>query len=137
MTSSFLMKPSFSQNQIFDKKRISYVGFFLVLCLTPFVADITFITLLLSQIYVCTTSYRLFNVPGRKWWHQQSSQHILKIYVINVTKHISKLLCAEFPSNWTNIKKIRDDVPMAPPTEPIWPQKRPTFAGSLCWQVWN
>ena len=69
VTSPFLMKSSFSQNQIFNKKRISYTSSFQVLCLTPFVPDITFITLLLSQIYVCTTSYRLLNVPGRKWWH--------------------------------------------------------------------
>ena len=69
VTSSFLMKSSFSQNQIFNKKRNSYVSFFLVSCLThyrgyrkatpgcnelkPFVADIAFITWLLSQIYVC------------------------------------------------------------------------------------
>ena len=57
---SFRMKSSFSQNQIFDKKRKSYVSFFLVLCLTPFVAHITFLTLLLSQIYDWTTSYGLF-----------------------------------------------------------------------------
>ena len=42
----------FSQNQIFNKKRNSYVNFFLVLCLTPFATDITFFTLLLFQIYV-------------------------------------------------------------------------------------
>ena len=70
------------------KKRKSYASFFLVLCLTPFVADITFNTLPLSQIYVCTSSYRLFNVPCRKLWHQQKGQHFFKIYVANVTKLI-------------------------------------------------
>ena len=40
----------FSQNQIFNKKRKSYVNFFLVLCFTPFVADVTFITLLLLNL---------------------------------------------------------------------------------------
>ena len=65
VTSSFMMKSSFSQNQIFNKMRNSYASFFLVSCLAPFVADITFISLLFSQIYVCTTSYRLFNVPSR------------------------------------------------------------------------
>ena len=50
MTSSFLMKSSFSQNQIFSKKQNSYVSFFLVLCLTPFAPDITFITLLFSNL---------------------------------------------------------------------------------------
>ena len=54
---------SFSRNHTFNKKRNLHVSFFLVLYLTPFVADITFITLLLSQIDVCTSSYRLFNVP--------------------------------------------------------------------------
>ena len=33
----------------------------LIFYLTPFVADVTFITLFLSQIYVCADSYRLFN----------------------------------------------------------------------------
>ena len=42
----------FSQNHIFNKKWNSYVNIFLVLCLTPFVVDVTVITLLLSQIYV-------------------------------------------------------------------------------------
>ena len=31
----------FSQNQIFNKKWNSYVNFFLVLCFTPFVVDVT------------------------------------------------------------------------------------------------
>ena len=91
VTSSFLIKSSSSQNQIFNKKQNSYVSSFLVSCLIhyslvllfytpwklqktfrfsdvfrgyrkatpgcnglkPFVADFTFITLLLSQIYVC------------------------------------------------------------------------------------
>ena len=79
-------------NQMFNKMRNSYVTSFLVLCLTPFAADVTvIITLLLSQIYVCTTSYRLFNMNGRKRLHQQRGPHILKIYVINVTKLISKV----------------------------------------------
>ena len=64
--SSFLMKSSFSLNQIFNKKRNSYDSFFIALCLTASVVDITFITLLSSYIYVCTTSYRLFNVSGKK-----------------------------------------------------------------------
>ena len=115
MTLSFLMKSSFSQNQIFNKKRKSYASFFLVLCLTPFVADITFITLLLPQIYVCTSSYRLFNVPGRKWWHQQEGQHLFKIYVGNDTKLIFNFtLGAKFATNWTNIKQIRKGIPVAP-----------------------
>ena len=59
LTSSFLMKWSFSQNYIFNKN--SYAIFFLVSCLAAFIVDITFITLLLSQIYDCATSYRLFN----------------------------------------------------------------------------
>ena len=70
----------FSKNQIFNKKWNSYVNFFLVLCFTPFVVDATVITLLLPQIYVCANSYRLFNMPGRKWWHQQKDQHIFKIF---------------------------------------------------------
>ena len=45
------MKSSFSQNEIFNKKGNSYDSFFLLLCLTPFAADIKFIALLLSQIY--------------------------------------------------------------------------------------
>ena len=52
VTSSLLMKSSFLKKD-YNKKLNSYVNFFLVLCLTPFVADVTFITLLLSQIYVC------------------------------------------------------------------------------------
>ena len=76
----------FSQNQIFNKKRNSYVNFFLVLCLTPFATDITFFTLLLFQIYVWTNSYRLFNVSGRKRWHQQKGQHIFKIFVYKYYK---------------------------------------------------
>ena len=55
----------FSQNQIFNKKWNSYVNFFLVLCFTPFVADVKFITLLLSNL-LCANSYRLLNVPARK-----------------------------------------------------------------------
>ena len=74
VTSSFLMKSSFSQNHICNKKQKSYASFFLVLCLTPFVADITFITLLLSQIYVCTSSHRLFNVPGRIWYQTSAKE---------------------------------------------------------------
>ena len=35
----------FSQNQIFDKKWNSYVNFFLVLCFTPFVVDVTVLML--------------------------------------------------------------------------------------------
>ena len=42
--SSVLMKSSFSQNQTFDKKWNSCINSFLVLCLNPFVPDITFIT---------------------------------------------------------------------------------------------
>ena len=113
VTPSFLMKLSFSQNQIFSKKQNLYASFFLVLCLRLFVVYIMYITLLLSQIYVCTTSYRLFNVSGRKWWHQQKGQHIFEIYVKNVTKLI-KLLCPKFYVNWTNIKQIRKSVPVAP-----------------------
>ena len=44
VTSSFLMKSPFSQNQIFNKKWNTYVNS------TPFVADITLITL--YQIYI-------------------------------------------------------------------------------------
>ena len=40
----------FSENQIFNKKWNSYVNFLLVLCFTPFVADVTFITLLLPNL---------------------------------------------------------------------------------------
>ena len=76
----------FSQNQIFNQKWNSYVNFFLVFCFTPFVVDVTVITLLLYQIYVCTNSYQLFNVADRKWWHQQKSQHILKIFVYKFYK---------------------------------------------------
>ena len=137
MTSSFLMKPSFSQNQIFDKKRISYVGFFLVLCLTPFVADITFITLLLSQIYVCTTSYRLFNVPGRKWWHQQSSQYFKNLCYKCYKTYIQSCFVPSFLQTEQMSKKLERMFQWLPATEPIWPQKRPTFAGFLCWQIWN
>ena len=43
VTSSVLMKSSFSQNQIFNEKWNSCINSFLVLCLEPFVADITFI----------------------------------------------------------------------------------------------
>ena len=94
VTSSFLIKLSFSQNQIFNKMKNSYVSFFLVSGLAPFVADITFIVILLSQIYVCTTSYQLFNVPCRTWCHQPKGQHIFKTYVINVTELIFKFsLC--------------------------------------------
>ena len=60
----------FFQNHIFNKKRKSFASFFLVLCLTPFVADITFITLLLSQIYVCMSSHSLINVQNGKQWVQ-------------------------------------------------------------------
>ena len=76
----------FSQNQIFNKKWNSYVSFFLILCFTPFVVDITVITLLLSQIYVFAHSYGVFNVSGRKWWHQQKGQHIFKIFVYKFFK---------------------------------------------------
>ena len=93
-TSSFLIKSSFSQNQIFNKMQNSYVSFFLVSGLAPFVVDIMFIIILLSQIYVCTTSYQLFNVPGRTWCHQPKGQHIFKTYVINVTELMFKFsLC--------------------------------------------
>ena len=47
---SFLMKSSFSQNQIFNKMPNSYASFFLLPCLAAFVADMTFISLLLPQI---------------------------------------------------------------------------------------
>ena len=76
----------FSQNQILNKKWNSYINFFLVLCFTPFVVDVTVITLLLSQIYVCANSYRLFNVLDRKWWHQHNGQHIFKIFVYKFYK---------------------------------------------------
>ena len=76
----------FSQNQIFNKKWNSYVNLYLVFCFTPFVVDVTVITLLLSQIYVIENSYRLFNVPNRKWWHQQKGQHVLKIFVYKFYK---------------------------------------------------
>ena len=128
VTSSFLMKLSFSQNQIFSKKQNLYASFFLVLCLRLFVVDIMYITLLLSQIYVCTTSYRL---SDRKWWHQQEGQHIFEIYVKNVTKLI-KLLCPKFYVNWTNIKQTNIKPNLLGLT-----QKRPFLVGSLSWQVWN
>ena len=76
----------FSKNQIFNKKWNSYVNFFLVLSFTPFVVDVSVIILLLSQIYVCANSYRLFNVPDRKWWDQQKGQHIFKIFVYKFYK---------------------------------------------------
>ena len=57
----------FFQSQIFHEKWNSYVKFFLGLCFTPFKVDVTVITFLLSQIYVFANSYRLFNIPGRKW----------------------------------------------------------------------
>ena len=123
VTSSFLMKSSFSPNQIFNKKRNSYVSFFLVLCLAPFVADITFITLLLSQIYFSTTSYRLFHAHCRKWWHQLKGQHIFKIYVMFQNLY-SKLLFVKF----------------APNGSPNWTYltlKKGNFCRSLSWQVWN
>ena len=41
---------SFLFSQTFNKKCNSYINFFLVLCFTPFVADLTFITLLLSDL---------------------------------------------------------------------------------------
>ena len=47
LTSSFLMKLSFSQNRIFTRKRNSHASFFLELYLASFVDDITFITLVL------------------------------------------------------------------------------------------
>ena len=50
VTSSLLMKSSFLFSQTFNKKCNSYINFFLVLCFTPFVADVTFITLLLSNL---------------------------------------------------------------------------------------
>ena len=61
---SFQEEQTWCDNQIFNKKQKSYASFFLLLCLTPFVTDITFITLLLSHIYVCTSfclMYRLEN----------------------------------------------------------------------------
>ena len=39
-------------------------------------------------------------------------------------------LCAQFDSSWTNIKQIKKGVPVAPPTQPIWPQKKPTSVES-------
>ena len=129
MTLSFLMKSSFSQNQILNKIRNSYASFSVVSCLAPLLTDIIFISLLLPPIYVCMTSYRLFNVPGRTWWDQQKGQHIFKIYVVNVTELYFNFLCAKFASSWTNIKQIRKGVPVAPETQPIWPQKRPTSVG--------
>ena len=66
VASSFLMKSSFCQNQIFNKKGKSYDSFFLVFCLIPFVADITFIILLWSKIYVCATSCWLLQCAQQK-----------------------------------------------------------------------
>ena len=43
VASSVLMKSSFSQNQIFNRKWNSFINSFLVVCLKPFVANITFI----------------------------------------------------------------------------------------------
>ena len=62
--SQFSVMPSFLMKLTSFKIRVLRinVGFFLVFCLTPFMADITFITYLLSEIYVYTTSNRLFNV---------------------------------------------------------------------------
>ena len=37
---SFLMKLSFSKNQIFNKKQNLYASVFLGFCLTPFIAEI-------------------------------------------------------------------------------------------------
>ena len=75
----------FFQSQIFKNKKwnstrivlnwLSYVSFFLALYLTLSLADITFITSLLPQVYVFTTSYRLFHVPRREWW-RQAKRHI-------------------------------------------------------------
>ena len=125
VTSLFLMKSAFSQNQIFYKKRNSYINFLLVFCLKPFVADTTFITLLLSQIYACTTSYWLLNIPGRKWWHHQNSCY--KCCKTNVP--------CWFLSSFLQIERILNKLERAihwlPPTQPIWPQKKPTFARSL------
>ena len=110
VASTFLMKSTFSQNQIFNKIRNSYTSFFLVSCLTPFEADITFITLLLPKVYVYATSYRLFNVPGRTWCYQQKGQHILKINVINVTKLIFKFslcqVCFKIKQILNNLERV-------------------------------
>ena len=61
---------------------LSYVSFFLVLCLTALVTIVTFITLLLSQVYIFTNSYQLWNVPCKKWWRQQDDRHNFKTYIL-------------------------------------------------------
>ena len=125
--SSFFYEIIFFGNHIFNDKTkmllefvlnwLSHVSFFLRLCLTSFIAYITLITSLLYQIYVCTTSYELSNVPSLKWWHEQKGKHILKIYIINVTKLIFKVTLCHFHFKlnkyWQNRKGV-----LMPPTQP-------------------
>ena len=84
--------------------------------------------LIVSKIGVCTTSYRLFNVPGEKWLHQQKGQHIFKIYVVNVPKLNLNLLCVKFALNWTNIKRIRKGVPVAPSNPTYFTSQKTNFS---------
>ena len=115
MTSSFLMKLSFSQNQIFNKKWTSYANFFLVLCFNTIHGWHHIYYPIVVLNLVCLNSYRLFNVPGRKWWHQQKTNIFPKFLFISVTKLIFKVTCAKFASNWINIKQVKKDVSMALP----------------------
>lgn len=86
---------------------LSYVSFFPVLYLMLLVADITFITSLLPQVYVFPTSHWLFHLTGRKWSRQPKGQHVFTIYITNVTLAIYlKLLYVKFTSNWANIKEL-------------------------------
>ena len=73
---------------------MSYTSSFLVLCLTPYVADITFITLLLSQMFARLLTDCLMCPVENDNISQQKHQHIFKIYVVNITKLIFKfILC--------------------------------------------
>ena len=116
----------FSQNQIFNKKWNSYVNFFLVLRFTPFVVDVSAITLLLSQIYVCANSYRLFNVPDRKWWHQQKGQHIFKMFVYNFYKnYVQSYFVPSLLQIEEMLNKLERVFQWLPTTQPTWPPKKP------------
>ena len=104
-------------NRLFPKIRfLIKEEIHMLVCFTSLVADITF------------TTYRLFNVPSRKWWQQQKSQNLFRIYKCYKT-YIQKLLCAKFPSNWTNIKQNRKNVPMAPPNPSYLTSKKTNFCG--------
>ena len=106
----------FSQHHIFNKKWNSCVNFFLVLCFTPFVADVTFITLLLSNLRLLFLMRLAEDDDNSKIFVYKFYKTYIQSYFVPSLLHIEQIL--------SKLERVFQWLPL---TQTTWPQKTPSF----------